>query len=97
MPKTEITPSVVIYIEGGEIKLVQADVPFNVYLVDYDIVDTANAIELEDPAYPNNPDWVNIDELDAEVDVQAVESIVGLYLENYETVDDDDPVVVRKA
>ena len=96
MGKTEtFVPTVVIYIEGGEVKLVQSDVAYRVYLVDYDVVSLECAIVLETSPDDSDPDYVYIDELGADVDAEAVNAIADLYYETYCYEDED--VVIPNA
>jgi hypothetical protein len=81
--KDDFVPSVVIYTEEGEVRLVQSDVPVTVYLVNYDITSLDNAIVLEQSANDCDPDYVNIDELATEVDPEAVTAIADIYYDSY--------------
>jgi hypothetical protein len=95
--KDDFVPSVVIYIEDGEVRLVQSDVPVTVYLVNYDITSIDNAIVLEESANDCDPDYVDIDELATEVDPEAVTAIADMYYDSYwDNGTDDDRVAIRK-
>jgi hypothetical protein len=95
--KDALAPSVVIYIEDGEVRLVQSDVPVTVYLVNYDITSIDNAVVLEESANDCDPDYVDIDELATEVDPEAVTAIADMYYDNYwNEGTDDDRVAIRK-
>jgi hypothetical protein len=96
MGKEKFIPTVVIYVEDGQVKLVQSDVPYLVYLVDYDVDSLECAIVLETSATDPDPDYVYIDELEAEVDADAVNAIADLYFETYCYEDDPVPGAVRK-
>jgi hypothetical protein len=98
-PETTFVPTVVIYIEDGQVKLVQSDVPYTVYLVDYDVVSLESAVVLERSEYDCDPDYVYIDELQADVDAEAVGAIATLYLETFGYEDEDNviPNGIRKG
>jgi TolB-like protein len=96
--KDDFVPSVVIYVEEGEVRLVQSDVPVTVYLVNYDITSIEDAVVLERSEYDCDADYVDIDELVAEVDSEAVATIADMYYDTYGVDVDktDDRVAIRK-
>jgi len=75
-PDAEFTPAIVIYIDDGVVKLVDSEIPLMVYLVEYEPVDISLAYEIGDP---DSLDYVDIHEIEAVHDPEAVSALIGVY------------------
>lgn len=82
-------PTVVIFVEDGQVQYVQSDVDFHVMLVDYDCFEADNMYKIES-AYGAEADYVGIDILDANVDKEAVDSLWEIYIKGPEGTPDNE-------
>lgn len=73
--ENKFAPYVVIFVEDGEVKLVNSDVPVKVILVEY--VDWAECdfSQVYEFGEPDDPDYAYINMLDAVVDINAVDAV----------------------